>query len=164
MFFVKSDFNDGDGAYATFSARLKSAGNGKILVQVYATGGCVAGTPYIVRYGYTTESAGALWLQAHAFATNPAVGLIGVASDAISAGSLGWVQVRGPIGSVSFGVASQTGSIGHAVFWGSSNGLKATSSTYIGAVHQVGILTSSCTGGTNSASLLLLGNAYAQSV
>ena len=123
----------------------------------------IAATPYRVGYFYTTESAGALWLQPQTFATNPAIGLIGVASDVVASGCNGWIQIRGPIGSVSFGVASQTGSAGHAIFWGSSAGLKATSSTYIGAVHQVGILTDSIAG-TNTASLLLVGNAYAQSV
>ena len=160
MFFVDSDFFEGDGADATFSARLKSGGNGKILVQVYATSGMVAKSPYRVDYGYTTSGNG--WFIPQSMATNPMAGLIGVASDVCASGCVGWVQIRGPIEAVSFAVASQTGSIGDAVSWASAAGLKATSSTYIGAVHQVGILTAQATG-TNTGDIFLVGNCNAES-
>jgi len=158
MFFVNSDFIEGE---ATFAANLKSGGDGKVLVEVYATSGMVAKSPYRIDYGYTTNTGGR-WLQPQAMATNPMVGLIGVASDVCASGCLGWVQIRGPILAVSFAVASQTGSIGDAVSWASAAGLKATSSTYIGAVHQVGVFISEATG-TNTGDILLVGNCYAES-
>jgi len=158
MFFVNSDFHE-DGA--TFSANIKSGGDGKVFVKVYATSGMVAKSPYRIDYGYTTNT-GAVWLQPQALATNPMVGLIGIPSGAVASGCVGWVQVRGPVLDVSFAVASQTGSIGDAVSWASAAGLKATSSTYIGAVHQVGILLAEATG-TNTGDILLVGNCYAES-
>ena len=157
MFFIGSDFTEGDGADATFAARMKSGGNGKVLVEVYCTSGMVAATPYRLDYVYTTESAGAMWLQPRTFATNPARSLIGVASDAVASGCNGWIQIRGQIASVSFAVASQTGSMGHAVFYTDSSGLGASSSAYLGAMHQCGFLIEEATA-TLAINIFLTGN------
>lgn len=161
MFFVDSDFFEGDGAAATFGVSLKSGGNGQVFVKVYATSGMIAKNVYIIEQNYTT--ADSYWMQPRVIATNPSAGLLGIPNTVVASGCVGWVQVRGPVSAASFATASQTGEVGHAVFWASASGLKSTGSAYIGAVHQVGVLLEEIAGG-NSANIYLSGKMYAQSI
>jgi hypothetical protein len=158
MFFVNSDFAEGDG---TFSAQLKNAGDGRIMAKVYASGGCVSRTPYYVSYGYTTNTS-ACWFQATVL-TASLKGLLGVASDVIASGCMGWVTIRGPVDDAAGPATSFTGSCGHSVYWGGATGIGATSSAYVGYVHQVGVLMQD-TNSSTTANIFLTGNLQAQSL
>jgi hypothetical protein len=160
MFFVDTDFHEGDGAAATFHARIKSGGNGSLWAQVYASSGCVSRTPHFVSYGYTTSGNG--WLQATAISASQ-VGIIGLPSGAIASGCVGWVQIRGAFDNVAGPATSFTGSIGHAVYWGGATGLGATGSAYRGLPYHVGFLLEGVSSST-TANIFLAGNLYAQSL
>ena len=88
----------------------------------------------------------------------------GIASAAIASGCEGWVTIRGPVSSASSpATLLMTGSIGHAVYWdptatGALGGLTASSSAYVGALHQVGFLLSTSVTGTLVADIFLTGN------
>ncbi len=160
MFFIDSDFSEGDGALATFHAAMKSGGNGSVWVEVYATSGMVSKTPYICEYNYTTSGNG--WFQPSVIATNPAVGVLGFSSGTLASGCLGWVKIRGLVEDAQGAATSLTGSIGHAVYWAGATGIGATGSAYVGAAHQVGVLAAYVNESTTG-TIYLTGNMYAQS-
>lgn len=157
MFFVDTDFVEVDG---TFSANIKSDGAGRIVCKVYATSGCVLGTPYRVAYAYTTSGNG--WLQPHVLDASEK-GLVGIASAAIASGCEGWITVRGPVTGAQGAATSLTGSIGHAVYWGGATGIGATGSAFQGLVHQIGVLAEYVNEST-TANIFLTGNLFAQSL
>lgn len=154
MFFVSTDFQEGGG---TFSAQLRADGS-RVLVKVYATSGCVTGTPYRIDYAYTTSGNG--WLQPHAL-TASAIGLVGIASGAIASGCTGWVTVRGPVDNAQAPAASFTGSVGHAVYWGGATGIGATSGAFTGGNSFCGVLLEYANGSTTS-NIFLTGNLFAR--
>lgn len=159
MFFTGTDYFEGDGAAATFHALIKSGGNGKLFVRVFASAGCSKRSPFRVDYNHAS---GTLHMGAKALATNPARGLVGIPAASIGVGSYGWIQVRGECTATGL-QGSFTGSIGHAVYWGAAD-LGATASAYVGAEHQVGfLLTEYGGGGSNVGHMYLTGNMYAQS-
>jgi len=154
MFFTGTDYVESGG---TFSANLKSGGDGRILCKVYATSGWLAKTLQHVSYNYTTSDN--TWFQPKAVGSGK--GLVGIASDAIASGCLGWVTVRGPVTDASSSATVQfTGSIGHAVFFCDASGMGASSSAYLGLDHQIGVLLEMATG-TQAANIFLMGNVYA---
>ena len=84
--------------------------------------------------------------------------MIGVASAAIASGCVGWVTVRGVVEDASSPATVEfTGSIGHAVFFTDSSGLGASSSAYLGAMHQCGFLIEEATA-TLAINIFLTGN------
>ena len=157
MFFVNSDFVE----TGTFGANIKSGGDGRILVRAYASSGCVSRNPYFVSYGYTTNTS-ACWFQATALSASQK-GLLGVASDVIASGCMGWVTIRGPVDNAAGPATSFTGSCGHSVYWGGATGIGATGSAYLGLVHQVGVLLED-TNSSTTANIFLSGNLMAQSL
>jgi len=164
MLFVDSDFNEGD---STFSSNLKSGGNGQIMVKVYACSGMVTKCMYPVGIQYTTSGNG--WFQPLGASTGAAsqAGLVGIASDGIASGCVGWATVRGKVAdAVAYASVDFTGSIGNAVTWWGASGMSASSSAYIGAIHQIGFLTEdlSTVGYTNVVNIFLTGNMHAQSI
>jgi hypothetical protein len=160
MFFMGTDMFEGDGAAATFHSLIKSNGNGQVLAKVYATSGMTAKRMYVMTHMYSTANNG--YFQPLA-ATASNKGLPGIASAAIASGCVGWVTIRGQALDVSSpATIEMTGSIGHAIFWGGASGMGASSSAYLGQVHQIGFLIEEATA-TLVADIFLTGNAYAQS-
>jgi len=155
MFFVKTDAVEN----GTFSARLKSVGEGRVMVEVYATSGCVQRTPYFINYGY--PESGSRYLNA-TVATASQIGLLGIASDTIASGCMGWVTVRGPVDNAAGPATSFTGSIGHSVYWLTA-GVGCTGSAFHGLAHQVGFLLEE-TNSSTTANIFLVGNLNAQSL
>ena len=161
MFFTGTDMIEGDGAAATFHALIKSQGNGQVVAETYATSGMTAKRPYVMTYQYTTSGNG--WFQPLAISASNK-GLVGIASAAIASGCMGWVTVRGQVLNASSPATVQmNGSMGHAVYWAGASGLAASSSAYIGALHQIGFLIEEATA-TYAANIFLTGNQIAQSV
>ncbi|KKK48024.1 hypothetical protein LCGC14_3149310, partial [marine sediment metagenome] len=127
--------------------------------------GMLAKGPYVMSHMYATDD-GAAWFQPMTV-TGSLKGLVGVASAAIASGCIGWVTVRGLVDDASSPASVDfTGSIGDAVFFAGTSGLGASSSTYLGAVHQIGFLAEdlSTVGATNQANIFLTGNQLAQAM
>lgn len=163
MFFAGTDMFEGDGDAATFAANIKSVGSdGQVVVKVYATSGMTAKALYPLSFYYTTS--GNCWFQPMIMSASNC-GLPGIASGAIASGCVGWVTVRGKVTDASSPATVMfTGSIGHAVYWGGASGMGATSSAYIGAIHQIGVLMETSVTGTIACDIFLTGNPRAQSL
>ena len=166
MFFIDTDFAEGN-EDGTFTIHLKSGGNGQILVKVYATSGMTAKRMYPLGYFYSTSANG--WFSPIGASTAGASqkGLPGIASEGIATGCVGWVTIRGTVLDASSpATVDFTGSIGNAITWAGASGMSASSSSYIGAVHQIGFLIEdlSTVGATNAANIFLTGNCYAESI
>ena len=166
MFFIGTDTFAGDGTDTTFTANIKSIpASGQVVVKVYATSGMTAKRMYPLSFKYSSDTAG--WFAPIGVSTAAASqqGLPGIASAAIASGCVGWVTVRGPVTAASSKATDKfTGECGHAVFWGGATGMAASSSAYIGALHQIGFLLTSATGGAAAANIFLTGNEIARSI
>ena len=133
---------------ASFNTRLKSGGP-NVFVQAYAANGVTANTPQLVQWSGSTFAATAI------SACTSQVGYCGYPEGgaAIASGCMGWVQIRGNLGSnvQGFVATAFTGSVGHSVFMGvtaTAGGLGATSSGNVGnpAIGQVGVLLEEASG------------------
>lgn len=103
----------------------------KKFVRAYCGSAIAANTPV-----YTLPMGSGLFCTALAAST---YGVVGVANDAITSASWGWIQVEGKCSDVQCGAGDCLGSVGHAVFWGAA-ALGASTSAYLGVLSQVGIL------------------------
>jgi len=133
MLLVGSDFIDNN---ASFNTKLKRDG-AKVFVQAIALAGVDENTPVMVQFGGSGYCASALADSNYAYIGVPE------GTQSIGVGSVGWLQIRGPVTDVQGAATSMTGSVGHAVYWAGATGLGATVSGNVGNldIGQIGILT-----------------------
>jgi hypothetical protein len=140
MMLIGQDYVDNNNS---FTSVLKRNGP-DVFVYAFASAGVAANTPCMIQHMGSGFNATAL------AASNRAIVGVPEGTQAVSAGSWGWFQIRGAVEDVQASAAEASGEAGHSVAW-TAGVLYGSSSAYIGNVEigQVGVFTAEANGSTS---------------